>query len=136
MRGIGSIFYNYLTPALADGGFDSALAFSRKFASVYPMLVRGYFANPWTQVPREEQLIRRGRYVKLNLLYDRAAPRLAATSIASSLHAVGGGLDRLTTLAVRACACPGPALQTRWSWIELYLLLGIGICRASLRLLF
>ena len=71
MRGIGSIFYNYLTPALADGGFDSALAFSRKFASVYPMLVRGYFANPWTQVAREEQLIRRGRYVELNLLYDR-----------------------------------------------------------------
>ena len=29
MRGIGGIFYDYLTPALADGGFDAALAFTQ-----------------------------------------------------------------------------------------------------------
>ena len=70
-RGIGGIFYDRHD----SGDFERDFAFTRDvgeaFLDIYPKIVSGRAHEPWTGAEREEQLVRRGRYVEFNLLYDR-----------------------------------------------------------------
>ena len=70
-RGVGGVFYDRHD----SGDFERDFAFTqdvgRALLQAYPEIVRARMAQPWTAAEREEQLVRRGRYVEFNLLYDR-----------------------------------------------------------------
>jgi coproporphyrinogen III oxidase len=70
-RGAGGIFFDYLN----SGDFERDFAFVRTvgeaFLAAYAPIVRARMRLPWTDEQRRHQLVRRGRYVEFNLLYDR-----------------------------------------------------------------
>lgn len=69
-RGIGGIFYDYL-----EEDWEKNFAFTRDvgrtFTALYPAIARRHMNEPWSEEQREAQLVKRGRYVEFNLLYDR-----------------------------------------------------------------
>ncbi|HYY72849.1 MAG TPA: oxygen-dependent coproporphyrinogen oxidase [Candidatus Bathyarchaeia archaeon] len=69
-RGVGGIFFDYLTERYAE-----VFAFVRDagdhFLGSYVPIVERRFDEPYGDKQRRWQLLRRGRYVEFNLLYDR-----------------------------------------------------------------
>jgi len=87
-RGVGGIFFDYLTGKHADEplapdderqgadpGIESVFEFvqgvGRSFLPAYLPIAERRRTEPYSDREREFQLIRRGRYVEFNLIYDR-----------------------------------------------------------------
>ena len=70
-RGVGGIFFD----DLASGDSEADFAFVRRvgeaFLDVYPRLVARRRDTPFDEAAREQLLVKRGRYVEFNLVYDR-----------------------------------------------------------------
>ncbi|MDP4174448.1 MAG: oxygen-dependent coproporphyrinogen oxidase [Bacteroidota bacterium] len=70
MRGIGGVFFDYL-----DGHdrkhFQLAEALGDSFLDIYLPIVKLRMDEEWNKEDKEFQLVRRGRYVEFNLIYDR-----------------------------------------------------------------
>ena len=70
-RGVGGIFYDNLNSGDWAKDFGLTRAVGEAFLQIYPDIVRRHMDRPWTAEQRRHQLVKRGRYVEFNLLYDR-----------------------------------------------------------------
>jgi coproporphyrinogen III oxidase len=71
MRGVGGIFYDRHVTGDPAQDFAFTQDVGKAFLQAYPAICRRHLHETWTPEEREEQLVRRGRYVEFNLLYDR-----------------------------------------------------------------
>ena len=70
-RGIGGIFFDDLDSGDWEADFTFLRDVGTSFLDTYAAIVRHRMDENWTPEEREHQLVRRGRYVEFNLLWDR-----------------------------------------------------------------
>ena len=70
-RGIGGIFFDYLNSNNWENDLSFVKDIGKTFLSSYLEIINSRINYKFTKNDRKEQLIRRGRYVEFNLLYDR-----------------------------------------------------------------
>jgi coproporphyrinogen III oxidase len=70
-RGVGGIFFDHLASGDWDADFAFAQAQCNAFIDAYLDIAAKRMREGWSEAEREEQLVRRGRYVEFNLLYDQ-----------------------------------------------------------------
>jgi coproporphyrinogen III oxidase len=69
-RGVGGIFFDYLRDD-HERHYALVRAVGNAFLESYLPIVRRHLREPWEEQQRAWQLLRRGRYVEFNLVYDR-----------------------------------------------------------------
>jgi coproporphyrinogen III oxidase len=70
-RGAGGIFFDHHFTGDAAADFAFVRDVGEAFLDVYPRIIRRRMGEHWTEADRDQQLIRRGRYVEFNLIHDR-----------------------------------------------------------------
>jgi coproporphyrinogen III oxidase len=70
-RGVGGIFFDELSSGNSQADFAFVQRVGAAFLSVYPRIVARRRNIPFDEAARDRQLVKRGRYVEFNLVYDR-----------------------------------------------------------------
>ncbi|HUN27901.1 MAG TPA: oxygen-dependent coproporphyrinogen oxidase [Steroidobacteraceae bacterium] len=70
-RGVGGIFFDDLASGDPAADFAFVQGVGEAFLAVYPRLVARREPTPFDEAARERLLVKRGRYVEFNLVYDR-----------------------------------------------------------------
>lgn len=70
-RGVGGIFFDDLASGDVSADFAFIRAVGEAFLRVYPPIVARRKDLPYDDAARDRLLIKRGRYVEFNLVYDR-----------------------------------------------------------------
>lgn len=70
-RGVGGIFFDTFNSGDWEADFAFVQDVGRYITAIYPFLAERNGPKFWGDPERQAQLIRRGRYVEFNLLYDR-----------------------------------------------------------------
>jgi coproporphyrinogen III oxidase len=70
-RGVGGIFFDDLASADREADFDFVRRVGEALLAVYPRIVARRKDTPYDEAARERLLLKRGRYVEFNLVYDR-----------------------------------------------------------------
>lgn len=70
-RGVGGIFFDELSSTNPNADFAFVRAVGEAFLGVYPQIVARRKDTPFDDGAREKLLVKRGRYVEFNLVYDR-----------------------------------------------------------------
>jgi len=70
-RGVGGIFFDQLASGDAVADFAFVRAVGEAFLRVYPQIVARHKDTLFDDAERDKLLLKRGRYVEFNLVYDR-----------------------------------------------------------------
>jgi coproporphyrinogen III oxidase len=70
-RGIGGIFFDDFSELGTESCFAMLKSVGNAFLPAYLPIVKRRLATPYTEHQRNHQLVRRGRYVEFNLVWDR-----------------------------------------------------------------
>jgi len=70
-RGIGGIFFDDFSELGAASSFAMLQSVGNAFLPAYLPIVKRRLETPYTERERNHQLVRRGRYVEFNLVWDR-----------------------------------------------------------------
>ena len=70
-RGLGGIFFNDLNDREPEKLFEFAKDAVNSVVPAYGPIIEAHKDDPFTEQQKQWQLMRRGRYVEFNLVYDR-----------------------------------------------------------------
>jgi coproporphyrinogen III oxidase len=70
-RGEGGIFFDHINTGNWDKDFEFVKDVGKKTLEAITTIVKTHMDKDWTKEDKDQQLIKRGRYVEFNLLWDK-----------------------------------------------------------------